>query len=547
MGTFLLPELKAQGLNLDIPELEKGNYQIRAAFGETKIASNNVINNLMTSDFENNGIDTPNSKNFSSVSIKNAKGNTISSVSQEIIEKGHGLNPQAWKALSNSKWHTTTTDIWVLNDQQSLINKVDNIKPKVLSSILPMLAAVELWNVVRVSKEYSAQHGKNIDPLLLANLASAIADAGALALDATKVFNKYTHSKAAYGKGVKVWSKYLLSQGRYAILAKAATALNVVASILSAVISFYLMFDNFDEGDDAWISHGVMGLGFSLLALSALGVFSATLALTVTGLGIVLLGAALLHWVFKEDDLLEQWLANGPFSKGGIKDRYVPKGRMGSEAGYIVSTDYGVLKLDKQRRLLRVIEQGDFEWQGDQLIITKLDPLDALDGQETLKVGKLNGPINLDAITNKSVRLMKDEHKTVDQWRERPHSAASDLASIIHKPQFELIEIEGLTDTRIVKPFSIKVNLNSLQTSLAKIQVECWVLKEDKRHGKVGVPDTINMPSKESAGAWLYEWNGISLNEDDKLYIKYKIDVHGDGKITLPNAFDADGWEEIWL
>jgi hypothetical protein len=55
------------------------------------------------------------------------------------------------------------------------------------------------------------------------------------------------------------------------------------------------------------------------------------------------------------------------------------------------------------------------------------------------------------------------------------------------------------------------------------------------------------MPSKESAGAWLYEWNGISLNEDDKLYIKYKIDVYGDGKITLPNAFDADGWEEVWL
>jgi hypothetical protein len=193
------------------------------------------------------------------------------------------------------------------------------------------------------------------------------------------------------------------------------------------------------------------------------------------------------------------------------------------------------------------VEQGDFEWQGEQLINTKLDPLDALDGQETLKVGKLNAPINLDAITNKSVRLMKDEHKTVDQWRDRPHSAAADLASIIHKPQFELIEIEGLSDSRIVKPFSIKVNLNGLQTSLAKIQVECWVLKEDKRHGKVGVPDTINMPSKESAGAWLYEWNGISLNEDDKLYIKYKIDVYGDGKITLPNAFDADGWEEVWL
>jgi hypothetical protein len=446
--------------------------------------------------------------------------------------------------LSNSKWHTTTTDIWVLNDQQSLINKVDDIKPKVLSSILPMLAVVELWNVFRVSKEYSAQHGKNIDPVLLANLVSAIADAGALALDATKVFHKYAHSKAAYGKGVRVWSKFLLSQGRYAIFAKYAMYLNVGATVVSALISFWLAWENFQDEDDAWISHSVMGAGFFIMAIGVLAVWT---AMAMTGLGIVLLGAALLQWVFKEDDLLEQWLENGPFSKGGIKDRYVPKGRMGSEAGYIVSTDYGVLKLDKQRRLLRVIEQGDFEWQGDQLIITKLDPLDALDGQETLKVGKLNSPINLDAITNKSVRLMKDEHKTVDQWRDRPHSAASDLASIIHKPQFELIEIEGLTDTRIVKPFSIKVNLNGLQTSLAKIQVECWVLKEDKRHGKIGAPNTINMPNKESAGAWLYEWNGIYLNEDDKLYIKYKIDVNGDGKIKLPNAFDADGWEEVWL
>ncbi len=137
LGTFLLPELKAVGLELDIPELESANHQIRVAFGESNPLARPEREFFRKTNLEKNSIDLPNSEKVAVAQIKNAKGNTIGAVGRDLIEKGHGLNPAAWQALSNSKWHTTSTDIWILNDQQSLINQVDDMKPVIKKAILP--------------------------------------------------------------------------------------------------------------------------------------------------------------------------------------------------------------------------------------------------------------------------------------------------------------------------------------------------------------------------------------------------------------------------
>ena len=409
MGQFLLPEIEKYGYKLDVPELASGQYQIRAAFGETaELVGHSNIKSFQNTNLEKNGIDIPlDDKKFASAILKNKHGTILGSVSEQIIREGKGLHPRAWEVPKSVNWHTTEVNMLVLDDKESLIGKVDKMKPSVMYGVMPALSIVQIWNTARTIRDFYDQNGGLNDPILSANVASAVADSVALLLEGTKVFQKYTHASEAYKSGVKSWKQHLVTKANYTRLAQLARTANVVAAGLSAMISLALVVENYIERDDAMISHAVMAVGFGMLAIGT--GFSISL-LAISGIGLILLGAVLLHWVFKENDLMEQWLEFGPFAKEEIEIDYQHGGgRMKRKPYYYVDTDYGELKLDDKKRLLSVIDQGDFEWDGDTLVLTKQDPLDYVDGLDTIKIGKIGGPINIDALANKSQRLASDE------------------------------------------------------------------------------------------------------------------------------------------
>ena len=548
MGQFLLPELEKQGLRLEVPELASGQYQIRAAFGDIKQASSSDISELMDSDFKNNGIDIPNSKKFTHATLKNKHGTILGSVSKQIIEEGKGLHSRAWEVPNSVRWHTTEVDMWVIDDQKSLIGKIDKIKPSVMYGVMPALGMVQIWNIIRTIKDYNNQNGALDDPILMANIASAMADSAALALEGIKVSQKYIHSKLTYSKGVKSWNKYLMAEVKYVRLAYLARVFNTAAAGLSMIISVALMYKNYQENDDAMISHGVMGFGFGLMFIGAL---ATSAILTMTGLGLVLVGAILLHWVFKENDLLEQWLELGPFSKQGIDVDYEHGGgRMKRLPSYFIDTDYGQLKLDKNKRLVSVLDQGDFEWLGDTLVLTKVDPLDLVDGEEIITIGKIGGPVNLDALANKSQRLTADEYAVVDDWRNIPKSSVEDLASIIYEPRIKMNELDGLSFYNQDRTINVNCYLNGLISDVSKFEFELWVRHKAVNRHKSPKLEKLSIPSsitKINGQNWVFEWDKVPVKQSDRFLIKYKVNVYGDNSLMIPGRYDNDGWAELWL
>ena len=545
LGTFLQPQLKAVGLELDIPGLEAGQHQIRVKFqSDTSPLRKSEREFFRKTNLDINSIDIPNSKKNTVATIKNMNGNTLGAVSKEIIESGHGLNPRAWQALSNSKWHTTNADIWVLNDQQSRIQQMDKLKPAMKNAILPMLGVVELWNTGRAIQAFLKQDDIMNDPMVLANLISALADAVALSTDAVKIFQKYAHAKSAYEKGVGAWSKFLMTQGRYALLAQAAKYVNVAASGISFCISLYLAGENIREKDDAWVSHLVMASGFAMLGYAAL--ITVSMPFMLIALGLVLLGAALLKWVFKENDLMKQWLELGPFSKKGVSVEYTGTGgQMRREPSYIVDTDYGKLKLDKRKRLQSVLDMGDFYWEDDKLMLTKLAPLDVVDGLDSLEIGKLNGPVDLDALSNKSERLTLGEYAVVDDWKKHPQTSSEDLASLIFQPDFDLEEKDS--------DLEVTCSLNGIVSNQAKFEFQLWVLQPRPENHigryrpkliKLNMPDEITQLSGQ---AYKFIWKDFPVDKHSRYKMKYKIDLYGNGEIKIPGRYDEDGWIEQWL
>ena len=51
----------------------------------------------------------------------------------------------------------------------------------------------------------------------------------------------------------------------------------------------------------------------------------------------------------------------------------------------------------------------------------------------------------------------------------------------------------------------------------------------------------------ESKNYWEFEWKDLKLSRADKLYIKYRVDVNGDDKVTIPQNVKGNKWLEQWL
>ena len=225
-------------------------------------------------------------------------------------------------------------------------------------------------------------------------------------------------------------------------------------------------------------------------------------------------------------------------------------GRMKRQPSYFIDTDYGQLKLDKNKKLVSVLDQGDFEWLGDTLVLTKVDPLDLVDGEETITIGKIGGPVNLDALANKSQRLTADEYAVVDDWRNMPKSSVEDLASIIYEPRIKMNELDGLSFNNQERTINVNCYLNGLMSDFSKFEFELWVRHKAVNRHKSPKLEKLSIPSsitKINGQNWVFEWDKVPVKQSDRFLIKYKVNVYGDNSLMIPGRYDNDGWAELWL
>jgi len=64
------------------------------------------------------------------------------------------------------------------------------------------------------------------------------------------------------------------------------------------------------------------------------------------------------------------------------------------------------------------------------------------------------------------------------------------------------------------------------------------------KHKKLDAPDEIVQLSGQT---YKFIWKGFPIDHHSRYKLKYKVDLYGDNKITIPGRYDKDGWAELWL
>jgi hypothetical protein len=61
---------------------------------------------------------------------------------------------------------------------------------------------------------------------------------------------------------------------------------------------------------------------------------------------------------------------------------------------------------------------------------------------------------------------------------------------------------------------------------------------------KLGSPDEIIQLNGHEVQ---FVWKNIPVDQYNRYLAKAKVDLYGDGSLTVPGRYDDDGWLEEWL
>ncbi len=279
-------------------------------------------------DFDGGGIEIDGQQQHGPIQINDQKGNLIATTTTEAYRQGRGFSRSAWKRYARShRFASVKVKVWVTRKVEGVHALARQAVDRGiwLKAIIPITVVLEAWNL---QNAYAAYHKASMDDpereKLKHGFFNAVADSAALVayLNEVRIKNLVDTTKR---------------QSQLKRLYKArgwAAGLGLIANVYSSGLSLQDMLRNVHEGDNAAIGHGVMAMGFALGAagnalqltgagISLLGIKAGGLLATgigaagtiaLIGLAVILTGAALLIWVFREDTPMEEWLANGPFS-----------------------------------------------------------------------------------------------------------------------------------------------------------------------------------------------------------------------------------------
>ncbi|HEC18237.1 MAG TPA: hypothetical protein ENI97_02725 [Gammaproteobacteria bacterium] len=261
------------------------------------------------------------------IQINDQKGNLIATTTAEAYRQGRGFSRSAWKRYAKSqRFASVKVKVWVTR-------KVDGVHALArqamergiwLKAIIPLTVVLEAWNLQNAIEKVSKSNGNEKELAASLNqLGNAVADSVALVAYLNEIRLKSKISSAS----TEFYKKRVFRAGVW------TAGLGLGANVYSGILSLQDMLRNVNEGDDASVGHGVMmsgfalgavgntlqlvGAGASLLGIEVGGLLGAGVAaagtIALIGLAVLLIGAALLIWVFREDTPMEEWLVNGPF------------------------------------------------------------------------------------------------------------------------------------------------------------------------------------------------------------------------------------------
>jgi hypothetical protein len=241
-----------------------------------------------------------------------------------------------------------------------------------------------------------------------------------------------------------------------------------------------------------------------------------------------------LLWVFTEDTLLEEWLANGPFSqkvKPFLLQGPTRYPQPGQEHERYVAPDGSQLLLQEDRRILRIGSKNhSFNQGADGAIYIKQD-----DGNHL--VGHIGEPLNLDRVADRSQRFAGfDENDEVDGkfhiWKVKPISAYQSLLSAIYTPTGEMhLRRQG------ANPWVVELTLHIPQyiDNVSLLKIEMWqTLAGSKTEEQVYKQMYLRTPDQGSGPRSVMLIEPLLDQVNGKARAVITLDIYGTGEVVLP-------------
>lgn len=483
----------------------------------------------------------------SELDIVNKDGVVVGSTTAQAFNQGKGFSQKYMKKKGKKvNWRKQTLDVWVVEKAKGTHAIAKHAVDKGIWSkgILPAVGVFEAWNLYEYFNQYlkAKKLGKGLDQARL-ELGSAMLDFAAVTATIYEGQLAYKHRLAQKLAGEK-----LLVNKTHLRAIKFARGLGVGAGAFSAYLSYDAMILNLYEGDDAAIAHGMMMGGFIMVTVSevigaavAIGALGSGTAAALMagpigwiGLAIVLVGVALLVWVFKEDTPWEEWLTNNPFSMTPIKPgRKMTETHNGVTYNvffhdgftFYMKPEGNILVNYVKRTLPRVttVRSDGTVWM--------------MKNKKRVQVAERGKPLNPENFQSREQRFAgndgsDDNTDKFSIWKKFPKSCYDSLVSFVYQPTASLKLIRIGTSCDFYYNMELSVQVPNYIENRTLLFVEVWQ-KEFSKWERV--LDGFDLLTGEGSGPRTVQVRRY-MSTSRRVKARIWLDLYGDGNIKLPRG-----------
>jgi len=486
----------------------------------------------------------------SELNIINRDGVVVGSTTAQAFNQGKGFSRKFMKKKGKKlNWRKQTLEVWVVEKSKGMhaIAKQAMDKGVWSKGILPAVGLFEAWNLYSYFDIFlKAKNTREGLEQARLELGSALVDFAAITATIYEGQLAYKHRLAEKFAGEKL----LMSTTQLGAI-KFARGFGTGAGAFSAYLSYDAMILNIYQGDDAAIAHGMMTGGFIMVTVSeiigvavafgALGSGStaaiiASLAGPVgwVGLAVVLVGAALLVWVFKEDTPFEQWLTNSPFSMTPIKSgRKMIESRNGVTYNvffhdgftFYFKPDTNILVNYVRRSPARVttVRADGTVWM--------------MKNKKPVQVAERGKHFNPENFQSREQRFAGNDGRgdNTDKfsiWKKFPTSCYDALVGFIYQPAASLKLIRIGSSCDYYYNMELNVQVPNYIENRTLLFIEVWQKEFSKWQRVLGGFDLVTGDGSGPRSVQVRRY--MSTSKWVKAYIW--LDLYGDGNVVLPRG-----------
>lgn len=472
------------------------------------------------------------------------KGGLVGSTNLDAFHNGKGFSRKYIRRKGKkTNWHRYKLSIWVNRKVQGVEGFAKGLVDNGVwaKGILPAVAIFEAWNLQTYFNKWNKS--EKLFNKELVDLSSAIVDMAAVIAVIHEHRLRYSHHQGLQITGRKKDLPIALNKAM-----KYARTLGAAASAYSMVLSLVNMIQNTYEGDDAAIAHGVMALGFSIaLASEVIAGLAAFKIISLTGsatlvfaagplawiaLAIILVGAALLIWVFTEDTELEQWLANNPFS--------IQSAKQFQSQGYGAYQGNGYYQAHNARFLMS--DQGTLihisPLLGNRVRQDAEGNVYATENGVERQIAKMREPIDPDKLADRSQRFagVSDDDTITDKfglWRIHPEACYDAIIDAIYRPTASMKIFDHGKEYAPDYEVDLVIHIPNYIENKTRVRV---VLEQRKtvfdKYKKIF--KTFRLVTPEGSGPRTVHIKHKLDKSMSSVKAEVYLDLYGNGVVTLP-------------